>query len=204
MCGAAGCMCGSCLHNARRPAGSRDREPPVVGAEPQTAPAPHFPHTEFLPGPIVTAACPCGWRSVASSHAHSVALGADHVAERAAADRQGCARCADRRAGPLMATLVTVATAAERAGKSERSIWRYVERLEAEGIPSCTGVPACRSRSSTTTRSRRSRFLDEARESAASGGSCESVTLQDLQVSVVSDTISYVGWCNRPLKAPLT
>lgn len=33
----------------------------------------------------------------------------------------------------MMATLVTVATAAERSGKSERSIWRYVQMLEAEG-----------------------------------------------------------------------
>ncbi|OAZ40929.1 hypothetical protein A9Z40_03025 [Microbacterium arborescens] len=53
----------------------------------QTAPAPHFPHTEFLPGPVVTAACPCGWRKVASSHEHSVALGNEHRAERIAAER---------------------------------------------------------------------------------------------------------------------
>lgn len=46
----------------------------------QTAPAPHFPQTEFLPGPVVTATCPCGWRAVASSHEHSVQLGRDHKA----------------------------------------------------------------------------------------------------------------------------
>lgn len=32
-----------------------------------------------------------------------------------------------------MATLVTVETAAAKAGKSVRSIWRYVEKLEAAG-----------------------------------------------------------------------
>ncbi len=57
----------------------------------QAAPAPHFPHTEFLPGPVVTAACPCGWRSVASSHEHSVALGADHLADIARQAREASA-----------------------------------------------------------------------------------------------------------------
>jgi len=32
-----------------------------------------------------------------------------------------------------MVTLVTVETAAEKAKKSERSIWRYVEKIEATG-----------------------------------------------------------------------
>lgn len=40
-----------------------------------------------------------------------------------------------------MATLVTVETAAERAGKSVRSIWRYVQRLEDEGEPVIYRVP---------------------------------------------------------------
>lgn len=40
-----------------------------------------------------------------------------------------------------MATLVTIATAAERAGKSERSIWRYVEKLEAQGVAVQYRVP---------------------------------------------------------------
>lgn len=48
----------------------------------QTAPAPHFPHTEFTHGPVITAACPCGWRATAASHDHSVALGRAHIAER--------------------------------------------------------------------------------------------------------------------------
>lgn len=47
----------------------------------QSAPAPHFPQTEFLPGPVITAACPCGWRKIASSHEHAVALGDEHRAE---------------------------------------------------------------------------------------------------------------------------
>ena len=61
----------------------------------QTAPAPHFPHTEFLSGKV-TAACPCGWRAVASSHEHSVTLGEDHVKERAHAARQAAAAEATR------------------------------------------------------------------------------------------------------------
>lgn len=60
-----------------------------LAAEPTTlaAPAPHFPHTEFLQGQI-TAACPCGWRTIASSHEHSVRLGDEHRAEAVAAARQ--------------------------------------------------------------------------------------------------------------------
>lgn len=51
----------------------------------QTAPAPHFPHTEFLRG-AVTAACPCGWRVPAVNHEHSVRIGREHVDERARAE----------------------------------------------------------------------------------------------------------------------
>lgn len=40
-----------------------------------------------------------------------------------------------------MATLVTVATAAERAGKSERSIWRYVQKLDDAGEPVVYRLP---------------------------------------------------------------
>lgn len=54
----------------------------------QAAPAPHFPQTEFLPGPIIHASCACGWRAIASSHEHSVQLGKEHVDERARAARQ--------------------------------------------------------------------------------------------------------------------
>lgn len=40
-----------------------------------------------------------------------------------------------------MATLVTVADAAARTGKSERSIWRYVQQLEERGVPVVYKVP---------------------------------------------------------------
>lgn len=40
-----------------------------------------------------------------------------------------------------MATLVTVATAAARTGKSERSIWRYVQTLEERGVPVVYNLP---------------------------------------------------------------
>lgn len=61
----------------------------------QTRPAPHFPHTEFLSGQV-TAACPCGWRAIASNHEHSVELGKEHVAERERAARQSAADRAGR------------------------------------------------------------------------------------------------------------
>lgn len=47
----------------------------------QTTPSPHFPHTEFLPGNVVYAACPCGWRRVAANHEHSCKLGERHIEE---------------------------------------------------------------------------------------------------------------------------
>ncbi|KAA9133741.1 HTH domain-containing protein [Microbacterium caowuchunii] len=40
-----------------------------------------------------------------------------------------------------MANLVTISTAAERLGKSERSIWRYVQQLEDEGQAVIYRVP---------------------------------------------------------------
>lgn len=40
-----------------------------------------------------------------------------------------------------MATLVTVEMAAERTGKSERTIWRYVAKLEEEGKTVTYRVP---------------------------------------------------------------
>ncbi|OAZ40930.1 hypothetical protein A9Z40_03030 [Microbacterium arborescens] len=40
-----------------------------------------------------------------------------------------------------MAKLVTVAMAAERTGKSERSIWRYVQQLEEAGQTVIYRVP---------------------------------------------------------------
>lgn len=64
----------------------------------QTAPAPHFPHTEFLPGPKITAACPCGWRRIASSHEHSTALGDEHRAETGSPSREEEQRAARQRA----------------------------------------------------------------------------------------------------------
>lgn len=41
----------------------------------------------------------------------------------------------------MMATLVTVATAAARLGKSERSIWRYAQELESRGMPVVYRLP---------------------------------------------------------------
>lgn len=40
-----------------------------------------------------------------------------------------------------MATLVTVADAAARTGKSERSIWRYAQRLEDSGTTAVYRIP---------------------------------------------------------------
>lgn len=62
-----------------------------MSAEPtaQTAPAPHFPHTEFRKAGAVWAVCPCGeLEKPASSHEHSVKIGEEHVTERKRAERQ--------------------------------------------------------------------------------------------------------------------
>jgi len=60
-----------------------------VTGQVQTAPAPHFTHTEFRPGGVIVAVCPCGGLSApAVSHEHSCKLGDAHKAEAAAADRQ--------------------------------------------------------------------------------------------------------------------
>ena len=41
----------------------------------------HQPETRIRPGSKVTACCPCGWAVPAASHDHSVALGAEHLAD---------------------------------------------------------------------------------------------------------------------------
>lgn len=40
-----------------------------------------------------------------------------------------------------MVTLITVAAAAARVGKSERSVWRYVKKLEERGLPVVYRLP---------------------------------------------------------------
>ncbi|QPE04114.1 hypothetical protein IT882_13020 [Microbacterium schleiferi] len=43
-----------------------------------------------------------------------------------------------------MTELVTVAVAAERSGKSQRSVWRYAQKLEAEGVTVIYRMPGVR------------------------------------------------------------
>lgn len=48
----------------------------------------HFTQTEFRQGRVTATCPPCGWSAIASNHQHSVALGNDHRAEKAATARQ--------------------------------------------------------------------------------------------------------------------